>query len=215
MSFQFMYPLVGRLDRNRRTLGLVRISIHAPLAGCDEIALDHLQSTDIISIHAPLAGCDCASFLHARDWADFNPRPPCGVRQQSCFSGGTTSEFQSTPPLRGATLCHAAYFCKGWISIHAPLAGCDPWPYPRSQCPRHFNPRTPCGVRQQPMMPQPARAQFQSTHPLRGATSKCGGMLPHKGFQSTHPLRGATSFLPSYGMVAAFQSTHPLRGATV
>ena len=61
MSFQFMYPLVGRLDRNRRTLDLVRISIHAPLAGCD-------------AIHA-------GSFYGTR--VHFNPRTPCGVRRSA------------------------------------------------------------------------------------------------------------------------------------
>ena len=38
-------------------LSMLRISIHAPLAGCDERFLD-LTLCDGISIHAPLAGCD-------------------------------------------------------------------------------------------------------------------------------------------------------------
>ena len=35
-----------------------RISIHAPLAGCDGVAAQGLQQGRGISIHAPLAGCD-------------------------------------------------------------------------------------------------------------------------------------------------------------
>ena len=60
-----------------------------------------------------------------------------------------------------------------------------------------------------------SRAEFQSTHPLRGATSAfayCGfGIV----FQSTHPLRGATIiFFNQFDFKFLFQSTHPLRGAT-
>ena len=67
-------------------------------------------------------------------------------------------------------------------------------PVPRAQ-PAHpdFNPRTPCGVRQAHKPPNTFAAQFQSTHPLRGATpmSTACKTLPAL-FQSTHPLRGAT-----------------------
>ena len=149
MSFQFMYPLVGRLDRNRRTLGLVRISIHAPLAGCD--TPDNIRGTplplnfnprtpcgvrpgysrmlefnEFISIHAPLAGCDN------------------NMRLQVV----APTIFQSTHPLRGATRLFLFHRFDDSISIHAPLAGCDKkrgWPLPSMK-------------------------RFQSTHPLRGAT---------------------------------------------
>ena len=33
-------------------------------------------------------------------------------------------------------------------------------------------------------------------------------------FQSTHPVRGATVFSSSFLALMAFQSTHPVRGAT-
>ena len=56
--------------------------------------------------------------------------------------------FQSTHPLRGATLERQAADLAAVISIHAPLAGCDNSLvklYPQRRC--NFNPRTPCGVR--------------------------------------------------------------------
>ena len=34
------------------------ISIHAPLAGCDQWTQPHMMTPLRISIHAPLAGCD-------------------------------------------------------------------------------------------------------------------------------------------------------------
>ena len=61
----------------------------------------------------------------------------------------------------------------------------------------------------------PPTARFQSTLPLRGATS-----LPRMShaslatFQSTLPLRGATAVCCPAGTSSIFQSTLPLRGAT-
>ena len=101
----------------------------------------------------------------------------------------------------------------------------------------HFNPRTPCGVRHLHHDTQRRTRRFQSTHPLRGATTLQGGALslpnisihaplagcdsPCNGvslccraFQSTHPLRGATCTAYGRKCEYAFQSTHPLRGAT-
>ncbi len=85
------------------------------------------------------------------------------------FASCSSKSFQSTHPLRGATLWSGAGWQGSNISIHAPLAGCD---YPPT-CPgasrsisihaplagcdsrgnraslaqKYFNPRTPCGVR--------------------------------------------------------------------
>ena len=126
-----------------------------------------------ISIHAPHAGCDrCAR---------------SGSKQRFLF--------QSTHPMRGATAANFAILSKPSISIHAPHAGCDmrkrgTFDYrknfnPRTPCgvrPKvrggaghrgtHFNPRTPCGVRPRPQSIKDKCSVFQSTHPMRGATSK-------------------------------------------
>ena len=57
--------------------------------------------------------------------------------------------FQSTRPLRGATGDQGVALERAAISIHAPLAGRDA----RASAPRSprpdFNPRAPCGARQQ------------------------------------------------------------------
>ena len=81
-------------------------------------------------------------------FTNFNPRTPCGVRLGRPYKYLYTTEFQSTHPLRGATVSCALMRSTQWISIHAPLAGCD-WNRGRS-CPQG--------------------RIFQSTHPLRGAT---------------------------------------------
>ena len=55
--FQSTHPLRGATGEwYSDTVGKM-ISIHAPLAGCDEILRLDLQLF-AISIHAPLAGCD-------------------------------------------------------------------------------------------------------------------------------------------------------------
>ena len=142
-----MYPLVGRLDRNRRTLGLVRISTLAPLAGCD-----------------------AGFFAFAGGGENFNPRTPCGVRLRSLSSSAISTSFQSTHPLRGATAVRLHRFLDLDISIHAPLAGCDACGRSSQRRRKYFNPRTPCGVRQGFMYRGVDAVIFQSTHPLRGAT---------------------------------------------
>ena len=61
--FQSTHPLRGATRSMRTNRGVRRISIHAPLAGCD--ASDHGWRFDqvMISIHAPLAGCDAGHTL--------------------------------------------------------------------------------------------------------------------------------------------------------
>ena len=78
------------------------ISIHAPREGCDGEPVELVEAHLAISIHAPREGCDG----HLLD-----------VHAQI--------EFQSTHPVRGATI--AWYRIKMYliISIHAPREGCD------------------------------------------------------------------------------------------
>ena len=103
----------------------------------------------------------------------------------------------------------------------------------------NFNPRTPCGVRLKDAVSNAFNAVFQSTHPVRGATTQNAAMMLAQAhfnprtpcgvrrltiyfnslsilFQSTHPVRGATHRLPSSrAALLEFQSTHPVRGATL
>ena len=172
-AFQSTRPLRGATTVKHGKIPLDDISIHAPLAG-----RDHLQQqlvalvAHVISIHAPLAGRDI---------------PP---RRKP----GALGEFQSTRPLRGATVKLKAYVDLGFISIHAPLAGRDRKDQTtiRSATEKisihaplagrdsialsmisnifYFNPRAPCGARLCLSSMDPCMSIFQSTRPLRGAT---------------------------------------------
>ena len=105
---------------------------------------------ELISIHAPRAGCD----LHpCRRWrsqsAYFNPRTPCGVRLDApCSVAFVALDFNPRTPcgVRHSIICGGSRYSK--ISIHAPRAGCD-------------------GIRTEK---QTDKHEFQSTHPVRGAT---------------------------------------------
>ena len=59
---------------------------------------------------------------------------------------------------------------------------------------RHFNPRTPRGVRlDKRHLEPPPELEFQSTRPVRGATLLYFNARMQESFQSTRPVRGATT----------------------
>ena len=77
-----------------------------------------------------------------------NPCSPCGERLCLCPSAVSLQEFQSTPPMRGATTYVLQYVNRYFISIHAPHAGSDSASVLLQYPFRNFNPRPPCGERQ-------------------------------------------------------------------
>ena len=124
------------------------------------------------------------------------------------------------------------------ISIHAPHAGRDNKYGGRGHHHRYFNPRAPCGARLVVQVFTARFFKFQSTRPMRGATSCHSRKTAAEIFQSTRPMRGATTiwryvrhdlsdFNPRAPCGARqmssvngelrnlFQSTRPMRGATV
>ena len=176
-----------------------RISIHAPLTGCDESILSE-GCANQISIHAPLTGCDkSANKTGTRLWL-----------------------FQSTHPLRDATVCFIQAHAMLKISIHAPLTGCDVknlgfkpkssnnfnprtpygmrhWYFHYSLSPFYFNPRTPYGMR----LTSSFSIKLDKTYytisihaPLTGCDLRFMLLFTtYNTFQSTHPLRDATYFM--------------------
>ena len=169
------------------------ISIHTPLAGSDGHTDNRQSWTGPISIHTPLAGSDRARSPTPRSRRNFNPHSPCGERPPAMDAGQLVDVFQSTLPLRGATrsakirlpsadisihtpLAGSDFFfpvvvvLRG-ISIHTPLAGSDSICRPGECRPCNFNPHSPCGERLICSLSRSMTVLFQSTLPLRGATS--------------------------------------------
>ena len=127
------------------------ISIHAPLAGCDRPSCSPKTCRRKFQSTHPLRGATCTSRSIIRMKPDFNPRTPCGVRLELHMSFSAILYFNPRTP------CGVR------------RAGCL-----TTLRKSNFNPRTPCGVR--PLFAELLVhfIEFQSTHPLRGATPKEG-----------------------------------------
>ena len=145
------------------------ISIHAPLTGSDCPVTERTSPSVYFNPRSPY-GERPADRPPGASHPDFNPRSPYGERHLSKRRSRIMYQFQSTLPLRGATICPELAADAEEISIHAPLTGSDLvsrsrfWPF------RNFNPRSPYGERRGRPVIKPTRLGFQSTLPLRGAT---------------------------------------------
>ncbi len=192
---------------------ILRISIHAPLAGRDD-SCQSWYNKFMISIHAPLAGRDPTRWSISSKAAYFNPRAPRGARRAAAPALVPRLRFQSTRPSRGATLAPLHDAAGKLISIHAPLAGRDR-PYPCGidlYC--NFNPRAPRGAR---LGGSPCQdlsiADFNPRAP-RGARRRMGAgggvVLPI--FQSTRPSRGATIEMGAPILLVSISIHAPLAG---
>ena len=78
-----------------------------------------------ISIHAPLAGCDAETRSASLENPYFNPRTPCGVRLSVLAFNYSYSSISIHAPLAGCDNFAVGAGLVAFISIHAPLAGCD------------------------------------------------------------------------------------------
>ena len=192
-----------------------------------------------ISIHAPHAGRDCQAAHREPYCTNFNPRAPCGARPRRGTTTNSTTLFQSTRPMRGATFyilptmrardisIHAPHAGRdagdkyitgsNCISIHAPLAGCDVehiqhtvWFSP------YFNPRAPCGARQGDHLGgTPLRAI--SIHAPHAGRDRCR-RSDRRGkyyFNPRAPCGARPRRLIRPTPRPTFQSTRPVRGATI
>ena len=102
------------------------------------------------SIPAPGVGGDGTAGPGNSTPSYFNPRPPCGGRPGDGFPFyGSAWVFQSTPPVWGATCPLVCAQLDRGISIHAPRVGGDPGWGDGLFILLYFNPRPPCGGRQQ------------------------------------------------------------------
>ena len=169
-----------------------------------------------ISIHASHAGCDqlVVKFCFISSISIHASHAGC---DDYLSQGGSTAE---------------------WISIHASHAGCDgaaPYTWRLQQISIHAS-HAGCDRKGQTWLVK--LKVFQSTHPMRDATSISSiSAWDLCGFQSTHPMRDATTrsayikqavFISIHAShagcdqrlgviklrISRFQSTHPMRDAT-
>ena len=146
-EFQSTLPMRGA-TRTFAAMGFSTIHFN-PRSPCGERrwAMYYLASTQEISIHAPHAGSDGLPGLLIHFRLNFNPRSPCGERPAAMYDSSPGFRFQSTLPMRGATVSFVAIYGIEVISIHAPHAGSDKTQSAASSGRSYFNPRSPCGER--------------------------------------------------------------------
>ena len=103
--------------------------------------------------------------------SNFNPHSPCGERLSNQQTMQLADIFQSTLPLRGATwACRSSIRRPSYFNPHSPcgerLAATN-----TTSTTINFNPHSPCGERRIVERLRCTDHEFQSTLPLRGATS--------------------------------------------
>ena len=169
------------------------ISIHTPLAGSDFRSLPKKLTPENFNPHSP-CGERPGSMMSPGFRSDFNPHSPCGERPTTIPSNTPSptisihtplagsdvvkycyrwqSKFQSTLPLRGATLCGMPidYAAEKFQST-LPLRGAT-WLASPARPESNFNPHSPCGERLAECRIHADHRLFQSTLPLRGATAE-------------------------------------------
>ena len=126
----------------------------------------------VISIHAPRVGSDFLTLTYDDEHLNFNPRSPCGERPGSdIYVVRKLVKFQSTLPVWGATYSVERETVDRYISIHAPRVGSDTGiNIVSADVIQDFNPRSPCGERQNRRGRKVIMHIFQSTLPVWGAT---------------------------------------------
>ena len=184
--------------------------------GCDFFIRQRKGSQNRISIHAPLAGCDPLSAAPLKTPFGFQSTHPLrGATARLSTSATRSRRFQSTHPLRGATVPPFSASCVALISIHAPLAGCDLTQI-KNQLLRAISIHAPLAGCDFFLAANCASREISIHAPLAGCDTILRPFsVTAPAVQSTHPLRGATGTW--YSMIylyPEFQSTHPLRGAT-
>ena len=122
VKFQSTRPMRGATPFERCVYPALKISIHAPHAGRDWYVWK-ASPVDGISIHAPHAGRDFCIKSRLPYRMHFNPRAPCGARPAKYAFSAALELFQSTRPMRGATLNDGTFFNVSEFQSTRPMRG--------------------------------------------------------------------------------------------
>ena len=102
-----------------------------------------------ISIHTPHAGRDYRTEPRKESQNYFNPHAPCGARRLRAITFLSPMIFQSTRPMRGATLPPFPQATTKKFQSTRPMRGATRKKKQGKRMAQHFNPHAPCGARQQ------------------------------------------------------------------
>ena len=169
VEFQSTRPVRGATPHDPRVQRVLHVSIHAPRAGRDESRHSNFHLHNV-SIHAPRAGRDSDSLINRPAALSFNPRAPCGARHGSYGLRPYVCMFQSTRPVRGAT-----------IDGH------------RRIIPTPFQSTRPVRGATTQYLISMNTGRFQSTRPVRGATAALEVLRSQKEVSIHAPRAGRDS----------------------
>ncbi len=102
IGFQSTLPMRGATTFGQIGLRLGKFQSTLPMRGATRKPMN-VADQFLISIHAPHAGSDMVGGCCGRHLYHFNPRSPCGERQENPRTIRHGDRFQSTLPMRGAT----------------------------------------------------------------------------------------------------------------
>ena len=189
--FQSTHSLRSATTMNADKTYNVRVSIHALLAECDKIMINYIHQREGFNPRTP---CGVRQDTSGGAWStmSFNPRTPCGVRQEAIRHLGLTEDVSIHALLAECDSPGSSAGGAGTVSIHALLAECDKDFYESILLMCSFNPRTPCGVRPSSWRRAISCMCFNPRTPcgVRRKEETIQRFLPL--FQSTHSLRSAT-----------------------
>ena len=149
--FQSTHPARGATNQGRQTLSPpphfnprtprgVRLCV-----GAQYCPVRPFQSTH------PARGATFTSPFLFQVPGNFNPRTPRGVRPGPTATAVVVAAISIHAPREGCDYKREGVPCFDYeISIHAPREGCDRKAFKSISKAKHFNPRTPRGVRQGP-----------------------------------------------------------------
>ena len=179
---------MSKISRPRRG-----VSIHAPREGCDANAQSLSNMRERFNSRTPGGVRHSLVRQPLPLVPSFNSRTPGGVRLGRTSRLSTRRWFQFTHPGRGATIGGGQAKLEDLVSIHAPREGCDLTRVDGKFLPAVsiHAPREGCDNQHGENLEN--EAEFQFTHPGRGATRvECADIEELRRFQFTHPGRGAT-----------------------
>ena len=141
-----------------------------------------------ISIHAPLTGSDLLFRKMSAKEAAFQSTLPLRGATLNLQDQYDACKISIHAPLTGSDLRNWRQMVGGRISIHAPLTGSDLVSFALILSILHFNPRSPYGERLLWLQPCAELSGFQSTLPLRGATRpRCANTGDGRNFNPRSP----------------------------
>ena len=192
-------PHAGR-DLRLRSIGTQSLNFN-PRAPCGARLklLPNFQRQRLISIHAPHAGRDTLQTAFGMTYVEFqSTRPMRGATIKSGVHVSIAHAFQSTRPMRGATITIGRSLLISAFQSTRPMRGATYSPWSEVGEFEDFNPRAPCGARPKNPRENTKQNYFNPRAPCGARPAGDAAKRDRLPFQSTRPMRGATGNLCLY-----------------